>query len=158
MSSKMEPEENEISLDSNVSGTSAGMSVPMEKHNLKVRRRNVIEPVNFSSKEEQNLDSERDVPLVRMSDSTKAWYDNVIPQIPDIADFSLSGKQNGVLNREDDSNLLEHDFGDTETLTSRERMKISVIRGSVTNPNLTLGELKLLGCSSEGFVHGILLM
>ena len=153
MSSKMEPEENEISLDSNVSGTSAGMSVPMEKHNLKVRRRNVIEPVNFSSKEEQNLESERDVPLVRMSDSTKAWYDNVIPQIPDIADFSLSGKQNGVLNREDDSNLLEHDFGDTETLTSRERMKISVIRGSVANPNLTLGELKLLGCSSEGFVH-----
>ncbi|XP_076475935.1 TBC1 domain family member 20 isoform X3 [Bombus vancouverensis nearcticus] len=152
MSNNMEPEEDEISLDSNVPETITEMSDPIEKPNLKVRRRNVIETVNFVSKEETS-DTKSDVPLVRMSDSTKAWCDNIMPQIPDIADFSLSGKQNGALNHEDDNSLLEHNFGDTEPLTNRERMKISVIRGSVANPNLTLGELKLLGCSSEGLVN-----
>ncbi|XP_033354646.1 TBC1 domain family member 20 isoform X1 [Bombus vosnesenskii] len=152
MSNNMEPEEDEISLDSNVPETITEMSDPIEKPNLKVRRRNVIETVNFVSKEETS-DTKSDVPLVRMSDSTKAWCDNITPQIPDIADFSLSGKQNGALNHEDDNSLLEHNFGDTEPLTNRERMKISVIRGSVANPNLTLGELKLLGCSSEGLVN-----
>lgn len=156
MSNNMEPEEDEISLDSDVPETITEMSDPIEKPNLKVRRRNVIETVNFVSKEETS-DTKSNVPLVRMSDSTKAWYDNIMPQIPDIADFSLSGKQNGALNHEDDNSLLEHNFGDTEPLTNRERMKISVIRGSVANPNLTLGELKLLGCSSEGLVNGILL-
>ncbi|XP_068974242.1 TBC1 domain family member 20 isoform X3 [Bombus flavifrons] len=152
MSNNMEPEEDEISLDSNVPETITEMSDPIEKPNLKVRRRNVIETVNFVSKEETS-DTKSDVPLVRMSDSTKAWCDNIMPQISDIADFSLSGKQNGALNHEDDNSLLEHNFGDTEPLTNRERMKISVIRGSVANPNLTLGELKLLGCSSEGLVN-----
>ncbi|XP_012245079.1 TBC1 domain family member 20 isoform X1 [Bombus impatiens] len=152
MSNNMEPEEDEISLDSNIPETITEMSDPIEKPNLKVRRRNVIETVNFVSKEETS-DTKSDVPLVRMSDSTKAWCDNIMPQIPDIADFSLSGKQNGALNHEDDNSLLEHNFGDTEPLTNRERMKISVIRGSVANPNLTLGELKLLGCSSEGLVN-----
>ncbi|XP_015435343.1 PREDICTED: TBC1 domain family member 20 [Dufourea novaeangliae] len=88
-----------------------------------------------------------------MTDSTRAWYDNVIPRIPDIADISLSGKQNGVLSHIDDRGLLKGDSGDTDTLTNRELMKISVIRGSVINPNLTLGELRLLGCSSEGLVN-----
>ncbi|CAK9805556.1 TBC1 domain family member 20 [Anthophora quadrimaculata] len=154
MSNNMDPEADEIPLDSSIPGTSKEMSVPIEKHNLKARRRNVIKTVNFVSEEDENSDSESGIPLVKMSDSTKAWYDNVIPRIPDIADFSSSGKQNGVLNRnEDGSSTLEHNFGDTETLTNRERMKISVIRGSVVNPNLTLGELKLLGCSSEGLVN-----
>ncbi|KOC68057.1 TBC1 domain family member 20 [Habropoda laboriosa] len=126
----MEPEEDEIPLDSSVPETFEEMSVPIEKHNLKVRRRNVSETVNFVSEEDKISDSESAIPIVRMSDSTKAWYDNDIPRIPDIADFSSS-----------------------ETLTNKERMKISVIRGSVVNPNLTLGELKLLGCSSEGLVH-----
>ncbi|XP_003708027.1 TBC1 domain family member 20 isoform X2 [Megachile rotundata] len=126
----MEPEEDEISLDSNISRKAMEMSVPTEEHNLKVRRRNVTEAVNLLSEEDKTSNFEHNVPLVRISDSTKAWYDNIIPQIPDIADCNLS-----------------------ETLTNRDRMKISVIRGSVANPNLTLGELKLLGCSSEGFVH-----
>ncbi|KOX76217.1 TBC1 domain family member 20 [Melipona quadrifasciata] len=126
----MEPKEDEISLDSNIPETYTEMSTPIEKDNLKVRRRNVIETINFASKEENTSDSESNVPLVRMSDSTKAWYDDIIPEIPDIVEYSLS-----------------------EPLTNRERMKISVIRGSVVNPNLTLGELKLLGCSSEGLVN-----
>ncbi|XP_017764667.1 PREDICTED: TBC1 domain family member 20 isoform X2 [Eufriesea mexicana] len=130
MSSNMELEEDKISLDSSVPETFTEMSISTEKHNLKVRRRNVTETANFISKEEEALDSKSDIPLVKMSDSTKAWYNNVIPRIPDIVDFSLS-----------------------ETLTNRERMKISVIRESVNNPNLTFGELKLLGCSSEGLVN-----
>ncbi|XP_076244708.1 TBC1 domain family member 20 isoform X1 [Calliopsis andreniformis] len=153
MSKSMEMEEDEISLDSSVSGTSTKMAISLEKHNLKARRRNVIETVNVPSKDNKDSNSECNVPLVRMSDSTRAWYDNVIPRIPDIADVSLSGKQNGVLNHDDDSSLLECDFGDTETLTNRERMKISVIRGTVVNPDLTLGELRLLGCSSDGLVN-----
>ncbi|XP_043516640.1 TBC1 domain family member 20 isoform X1 [Frieseomelitta varia] len=153
MSTNMEPKEDEISLDSNIPETYTEMSVPIEKDNLKVRRRNVIETINFASKEENISDSESNVPLVKMSDSTKAWYNNIIPEIPDIAEFSLSGKQNGALNHKDDNSSLERNFGDTEPLTNRERMKISVIRGSVVNPNFTLGELKLLGCSSEGLVN-----
>lgn len=142
----MKTEEDEISVDSTLPGTPTKISI--EKHNLKVRRRNLIETV----KENEFSNSENNVPLVRMSDSTRAWHDNVIPRIPDIADFSSSGKQSGVL---DDSSLLERDFDSTETLTNREQMKINIIRGSIVNPNLTLGELRLLGCSSEGFVNGI---
>lgn len=155
MSTNMEPKEDEISLDSNIPEIYTEMSIPIEKDNLKVRRRNVIETINFVSKEENTSVSESNVPLIRMSDSTKAWYNDIIPEIPDIAEFSLSGKQNGALNHKDDNSSLERNFGDTEPLTNRERMKISVIRGSVVNPNLTLGELKLLGCSSEGLVNGI---
>lgn len=158
MSKNMEMEEDEISLDSGVSGTPTKMANSLEKHNLKVRRRNVVETVNVASKDDKDSDSECNVPLVRISDSTRAWYDNVIPRIPDIVDFSSSGKQNGVLNHVDESSLLKSDFGDTETLTNRERMKISVIRGTVVNPDLTLGELRLLGCSSEGLVNGTLLI
>lgn len=144
----------------NSSGQNTVMEEPVsiEKHNLKVRRRNIFDTMNFAQAEDQNSNSEDRVPLVTMPDSTRAWHDNVIPHIPDIADFSLAGKQNGMLNCKDDSSLLESDFGDTDTLSHMERMKISVIRGSVVNPNLTLGEFRLLGCSSEGLVNGILLI
>ncbi|XP_076630417.1 TBC1 domain family member 20-like isoform X1 [Colletes latitarsis] len=138
-------EEKSVDEDSSDPVTPTKMAVSIEKHNLKVRRRNVNETV----KVDRDSDSESDVPLVKMSNSTRAWYDNVIPRIPDIADLSSSG----VLNSEDDNSLLEGDFDSTETLMDRERMKISVIRGSVDNPNLTLGELRLLGCSSEGLVN-----
>ncbi|XP_076221122.1 TBC1 domain family member 20 isoform X3 [Nomia melanderi] len=153
MSRNGETEEEKVILDSSGQETVMEVPVSIEKHNLKVRRRNVIETMNFAQTEDKNSDSEDRVPLVRMPDSTRAWHDNVIPHIPDIADFSLPGKQNGVLNCKDDSSLLEDDFGDTDTLSHRERMKVSVIRGSVVNPNLTLGELRLLGCSSEGLVN-----
>ncbi|PBC33455.1 TBC1 domain family member 20 isoform X1 [Apis cerana] len=149
----MEHKEDEISLDSSVPETFTEMSIPIENHNLKLRRRNVIETINLVSNEEETSDSKNNIPLVRMSDSTKAWYDDIIPRIPDIANFSSSGKQNGVLNHEDDNSSLEYNFDDTDILTNTERIKISVIRGSIVNPNLTLGELKLLGCSSEGLVH-----
>lgn len=130
MPSNMEPEEDEKRFDGSVAETFRETSGGSEKSNLK--RRNVAERGKFGSKEEEvkSSDRESDIALVRMSDSTKAWYDNDIPRIPDIADFNLS-----------------------ETLTNRERMKISVIRGSIANPNLTFGELKLLGCSSEGLVN-----
>ncbi|XP_076750905.1 TBC1 domain family member 20 [Xylocopa sonorina] len=134
MSSNMEPEEDERMISYRETSV-----VPIEKHNLKVRRRNVTEETVKSS------DSKSEIPLVRMSDSTKAWYDNVIPRIPDIAEFSLSEKQNGTFDHPDDEN--------SSSLSNRERIKISVIRGSVANPNLSLGELKLLGCSSEGLVN-----
>ncbi|XP_054005693.1 TBC1 domain family member 20 isoform X1 [Hylaeus anthracinus] len=149
MSEVMETEEDEISVDTSAAGTPTKMAVSIEKHNLKVKRRNVNETVN----DDKDSDFESNVPLLRTSDSSRAWHDNNIPRIPDIADFSSSGKQNGVLNSDNDSSLLEGDFGSTETLTSRERMKISVIRGSIVKPNLTLGELRLLGCSSEGLVN-----
>lgn len=151
MSNNMEPKKDENPLDFGEPGTSTETSVPMEKHNLKIRRRNVI----VESKEAKTSNSKNGIHLAKLSDSTRAWYDNVIPRIPEIADISPSGKQNGVLNHEDDSSSVEQNFPDTETLTNRERMKISVIRASIVNPNLTLGELKLLGCSSEGLVNGI---
>ncbi|XP_017889180.1 TBC1 domain family member 20 [Ceratina calcarata] len=153
MSRNMETEEDKMFLDSGVPETSEEMSISTEDHNLKVRRRNVIETVNSSSKKGETSDSDSDVPLVRMSDSVKAWYDNVIPRIPDLADISSSGKQNGMLNRDDNDSSLDPNFGDAEALSNREKMKINIIRGSVVNPNLTLGELKLLGCSSEGLVN-----
>lgn len=154
MSRRMGTEEDEMSLDnSSDRESSTKMSVLTEEHNLKVRRRNVIERVNLDQTVDKIADSERCVPLVRMSDSTRAWYDNVIPRIPDFADFSSSGKQNGVFSCKDDSGLSEGDFGDIDPLTDRERIKIKVIRGSIVNPDLTLGELRLLGCSSEGLVN-----
>lgn len=83
----------------------------------------------------------RNVPLVQLPDSTRAWRGGVAPRMPD----ATAGKQrNGALAHEDGGP------------SSRERMKLSVIRGSVVNPDLTLGELRLLGCSSEGFVNGTL--
>ncbi|XP_031846938.1 TBC1 domain family member 20 isoform X2 [Nomia melanderi] len=123
MSRNGETEEEKVILDSSGQETVMEVPVSIEKHNLKVRRRNVIETMNFAQTEDKNSDSEDRVPLVRMPDSTRAWHDNVIPHIPDIADFSLPGKQNGVLNCKDDSSLLEDDFGDTDTLSHRERMK-----------------------------------
>jgi len=66
-----------------------------------------------------------------------------------------SKQQNGMLINEDDRESPNEPVT-MELFTKRERMKIGVIRGSVINPDLTLGELRLLGCSSEGFVNGTL--
>lgn len=125
------------------------ISTPIENHNRnKIRRRNVA---SESAIKEDNLWDR--VPLVILPDSTKAWYDGIAPRIPDAA---TSGKQqNGVvLTHEDDRE--SDDNTSTDPLINRERMKMSVIRGTIANPDLTLGELKLLGCSSEGFVNGTL--
>jgi len=127
-------------------------STPIEKHNRnKIRRRNVA---NESAIKEDNLCDR--VPLVILPDSTKAWYDGAAPRIPDVIDAATSGKQqNGVvLTHEDDRE--SDDNTSTDLLTNRERMKMNVIRGTIANPDLTLGELRLLGCSSEGFVNGTL--
>ncbi|EZA48687.1 hypothetical protein DMN91_001845 [Ooceraea biroi] len=135
-------------------------STSTENHNHnKVRRRNVSESVSPAIREDDSpsIDPcDRRVPLVILPDSTKAWHDDVTPRIPDIPVATVvSGKQrNGVLIREDDRESANgNDPGSTEPLSNRERMKISVIRGSIANPDLTLGELRLLGCSSEGFVN-----
>ncbi|XP_032683252.1 TBC1 domain family member 20 [Odontomachus brunneus] len=134
-------------------------------HNNKIRKRIVTAEsgekfaatdINFVSKDNGVIESRDSVALVTLSDSTKAWYDDDAPRIPDIADVVVSDKQNKVSIR--DGNDHDSDDSDgtvTETdglLMSREKTKISVIRGSIANPNLTLGELRRLGCSSEGFV------
>lgn len=130
-------------------------STPIENHNSnKIRRRNVpIELANYAIKEDNLCDR---VPLVILPDSTKAWYNGSAPRIPDVTDAATSGKQqNGVvLTHEDDRE--SNGNASMDPVINRERMKISVIRGSIANPDLTLGELRLLGCSSEGFVNGTL--
>lgn len=141
----MEAENEEVPLQATTDVSAA--STPTENHNHnKVRRRNV--PESAAKADDTGLDR---VPLITLPDSTKAWHGGVVPRIPDLADVAAAGKQrNGVLtSREDD-----HDSATTEAFTSREKMKMSVIRGSIINPDLTLGELRLLGCSSEGFVNG----
>ncbi|XP_050448544.1 TBC1 domain family member 20 isoform X1 [Cataglyphis hispanica] len=127
-------------------------STPIENHNSnKIRRRNVpVELANYGIKEDNLYDR---VPLVILPDSTKAWYNGTAPRIPDVTDAATSGKQqNGVvLSHEDDHE--SNGNASMDPLINRERTKISVIRGSIANPDLTLGELRLLGCSSEGFVN-----
>lgn len=149
----MEAENEEVPLQA---VTDASALTPTENHNHnKIRRRNVPESTAKTDGSAMTIDMGRDrVPLVILPDSTRAWYGGVAPRIPDVADMAAAGKQrNGVLtSREDD-----HGGATTDgAFTSRERMKMSVIRGSVANLNLTLGELRLLGCSSEGFVNGTL--
>lgn len=103
-------------------------ATPTENHNLnKVRRRNVAAD-----------DDDDRVPLVLLPDSASAWRGGAAPRMPDAA----AKQRNGA--------APAHE---ADGPTNRERMKMSVIRGSVVNPDLTLGELRLLGCSSEGFVN-----
>lgn len=132
-------------------------STPTEYHNHnKIRRRNVPESASLATKTDDSVTTRDRVPLVILADSAKAWHDGATPRIPDLADVALAAgkQQNGVLTREDEHGS---DYGaTTDALTSRERMKMSVIRGSIANPDFTLGELRLLGCSSEGFVNGTL--
>ncbi|KAL0132731.1 hypothetical protein PUN28_000459 [Cardiocondyla obscurior] len=132
----MEAENEETPLTQ--SGTDA--STPTENHNHnKVRKRNLPESTSYAS-------SDR-VPLVFLADSTKAWYGGTVPRIPVFADVAAVNKQqNGAV-------TYENDRVAPDALTSREKMKLSVIRGSIANPDLTLGELRLLGTSSEGFVN-----
>ncbi|KAL2712610.1 TBC1 domain family member 20 [Vespula squamosa] len=127
------------------------MSGAMERHNQKVRRRNVIDTVNLSQDHKNDSNIAERIPLVLLSDSTEAWYDGIIPRIPDIADLTPSGKQNGVLGQDSDS-FMDNSRVGVEELTNQERIKISVIRGTVTKPDLSLGDFKLLGSSNEGFV------
>lgn len=130
------------------------MSGAIERHNQKVRRRNVIDTVNLSQdhKNDSNFVAER-IPLVLLSDSTEAWYDGIIPRIPDIADLTPSGKQNGVLGQDSDS-FVDNSCVGVEGSMNQERMKISVIRDTITKLDLSLGDFKLLGSSNEGFVTG----
>ena len=153
MSKNMQMEEDEVPLDSSVSGAPTKMAITPEKHNLKVRRRNVVDTVNFTPKRDKGSDSESHVPLIRVSDSARAWREEIMPRIPDLSDSGWSVKERGALIRDDNSSSLEDDSGGGETLTNRERIKISVIRDCIVNPDLTLGELRLLGCSSEGLVN-----
>lgn len=133
----------------------------IENHNRnRVRRRN---------KADRDATEEDRVPLVILADSTRAWYDGAVPRIPD-ADVA-SGKPNGATpsrGDEDDDPGTKGDANDetaplmtttttaNDPFTAREKLKMSVIRGTIANPDLTLGELRLLGCSSEGFVNGTL--
>lgn len=154
----MEDENEELHLAQPATDGSARTSTPMENYNHnKIRRRNVPESMGLESKIDDlaaiDVTSDR-VPVVILPDSTKAWYDGTAPRISDFADVAADKQRNGVLTYEEDRG---NDYSTTDILTSRERMKMSVIRGSIVNPDLTLGELRLLGCSSEGFVNGTLL-
>jgi len=149
----MDAENDEVPPMQPAPDASARTSTSSENHNLdKIRRRNVPE----SAKKDSANDSGNRIPLVILPDSTKAWYDSVTPQISIDVDPS-NKRQNGVMIRdEDDRDSNDNDSGAMDLFTSREKMKISVIRGSIAKPDLTLGELRLLGCSSEGFVNGTL--
>lgn len=142
-----------------------------ENHNHnRVRKRNLAskEATEDATTESSLCDR---VPLVILSDSARAWYDGAVPRIPDAV---AANKQNGMTpsrgdendsneddddddNNDDDNKDKDKDDGGgggNDGFIGREKLKISVIRGSVANPDLTLGELRLLGCSSEGFVNG----
>ncbi|XP_047350218.1 TBC1 domain family member 20 [Vespa velutina] len=144
----METDEEDIT----VLPVTSKMSGAIERHNQKVRRRNVTDTVNLSQdhKNDLNFTAER-IPLVLLPDSTEAWYDGIIPRIPDTADLTSSGKQNGVLGQDSDT-FMDNSCVGVEELTNLERMKISVIRGTITKPDLSLGDFRLLGSSNEGFV------
>ncbi|KAL6266779.1 hypothetical protein P5V15_003613 [Pogonomyrmex californicus] len=142
----METENEEVALMQPATDTSARPSTPTENYNHnKIRRRNVSEAT-------ANADGDDRVPLVSLPNSTKAWHNGVTPRIPEVtADASaMSKQQNGVLTCEEDR---ESSDNDTTDVPMNSEMKLSIIRGSIANPNLTLGELRLLGCSSEGFVN-----
>jgi len=154
----MDKENDEVLPPQTAMDTSSRTSTSTENHNHnKVRRRNVSESVNSVIREGNipSIDLCDRVPLVTLPDSMKAWHDDITPRIPDIPMAIMSNKQQNGMLIEDDREPSNEPVT-TELFTNRERMKISVIRGSIINPGLTLGELRLLGCSSEGFVNGTL--
>lgn len=142
-------------------GKAASTPTTAENHNRnKIHRRNVTvtESTSFTvdDKDSATEGSCDRVPLVILPDTMRAWHDgDAPPRIPD-ADITASKKQNGVLSLDDETDAKSNDVIGTsaDSLVSREKTKIGVIRGSVANPDLTLRELRLLGCSSEGFVNG----
>ncbi|KAI4504246.1 hypothetical protein M0802_000717 [Mischocyttarus mexicanus] len=146
----MKTDENELTILQGIPVMSK-MSGATEKHNLKLRRRNVTDTVNLSKDHDKDLNSASEhIPLVLLSDSTEAWYDG-IPRLPDLTDLTTSGKQNGVLGQDSDS-IMDNSCDSVEGFTSLERMKISVIRGTITKPDLSLGDFKLLGSNNGGFI------
>ncbi|KAK0157861.1 hypothetical protein PV328_011551 [Microctonus aethiopoides] len=109
--------------------------------------------------------------LFTLPDSIPAWIDNDVPRIPLLVDMTSSGKLNGdgIIHDNDDDdennddgddvscndnvdNLLCDNCDDTGTLNHLEKLKIRVIKASIVKRELTYGDLKLLGCSSLGFV------
>lgn len=102
----------------------------------------------------QDFDYTR-VPLVSLPDSLPAWLDNV-PCLPGVSESEPikpqndTGKANGNVH---DETVLSGDCGNAEKLSQLEKLKIKVINGKI-KVHLSYGELKLLGCSSLGFVTG----
>lgn len=84
------------------------------------------------------------------SDRTKVW--GSVPAIPRIEDLESPGKI--ITLKLPDQFVDAECICDVESMTDRERMKINVIRGCYSKPDLNFGELRLLGTSSEGFVNG----
>ncbi|XP_011299098.1 TBC1 domain family member 20 isoform X1 [Fopius arisanus] len=97
--------------------------------------------------DKQDLDNYTRVPLVSLPDSIAAWHEDV-PWVPGVSDTDSPGKPNGNAY---DETVLSDDCGDIEKLSQLEKLKIRVINGKIKE-NLSYGELKLLGCSSLGFV------
>lgn len=101
--------------------------------------------------QDQVLNDYSRVPLISLADSEPAWKDDIVPWIPRISDVQSSGNQNK--NKRYEELILSDNFGDLETLSRLDKLKINVIRERVT-AKLSYGDLKLLGCSSLGFVTG----
>ncbi|XP_046469803.1 TBC1 domain family member 20 isoform X1 [Neodiprion pinetum] len=158
----METDEDDLPLVQPVPGpldNSVGELVRNAPSNL--RKRNIGLGLSEASKRTEKGEStpESDARLNSFpSDATKIWGDGEIsPRIPGIEVLESPGKSNGVKSPApalDPSNTLPSDQSDNlESLTARERMKINIVRGCLSKPDLTFGELRLLGCSSEGFVN-----
>ena len=123
----------------------------VDKHNLKVRKRNV--------NSEEILDSVTN--LEEEKEEVENWGNGEIPRVPVIqgSETQVRGvngpvmKCDGEDNNKGDQMLCGDDFGDWETLVDCERTKMFTIRKSL-GCDLTMAELKKLGCSSLGLVNG----
>lgn len=120
----------------------------IENHgNLKSRRRNnVVETLaSYDKIDEDNKAT------VTLPDIMKVWQNGVLPRIP------------GQENEASPSKVTSYSYPDEraskssdsdEVYNNREKMKIGVIKGTMSKKDFTFGQLRLLGCTSEGFVTG----
>ncbi|XP_048508242.1 TBC1 domain family member 20 isoform X2 [Athalia rosae] len=128
----MENEDDVLPLLQSSPETSTSVNHPdvklQVKGTLSIRKKNCNWESNETTENREHCDSKNHSPTL---DANKVWSDiNSVPRIPHIENLDSS-----------------------DSLIGRERMKIKVIQGCISKPELTFGELKLLGCSSEGFVN-----
>lgn len=115
----------------------------MENHNPKVRRRNVNEEITLLSTGSSQVCDE--------SKESCLTSNGHVPRVPLICDPESEVLDvNGDLVNEED--LSFEDLG--EAPMDRERTKLGVIERSFERKDVTVSELRLLGCSEEGLVNG----
>ena len=86
-----------------------------------------------------------------MSDLDSVWTGGVVPELPDITGLHSTGDKIIPIF---DKPIINNNLTDKNESIELERLKLIVIKGTMSKPNLTFSELKRLGCSSEGLVHG----